>query len=98
MIVFVNDRNEIKDVDSTTDASLFSVEINDENNPFKDWTKAKICCFKVEVTDGNVTMFTPYVNTEIIERLDKLAVLTEGSVTDIELAITELYELVLGGV
>jgi len=100
MILYVNDRNEIKDVDSTANESLLAVEISDMGNPFQDWTKSKICCFKVEVTGGKVTMYAPYVNSEIIEHLDRLNSMNlsvSNSVTDIELAMTELYEMMLGG-
>lgn len=72
MKIYVNDKNEIKDVCTTTDESLIEVIINDENNPFVNWSVAKICCFKVEVKDGNVIMYTPYVDSRIIEHIDKL--------------------------
>lgn len=121
MILYVNSRNEIKDVNNTSDTSLTALEVN-ENNPFANWTVAKICCFKVEVQNGNVVMYIPYVNSQVIEHIDRLSnmdkaisadvidtqlglaetyekvVDTESDVTDIELAITELYELMLGGV
>ena len=54
MILYVNDRNEIKDVHSTKDNTLTEVVINDERNPFKDWSIAKICCYRVDVREGVV--------------------------------------------
>lgn len=95
MKVYVNDRNEIKDVHSTTDSSLLEVVINDEGNPFKDWSIAKICCYRVDVREGVVCMYTPYVNTLIIEQLDKLSTRDEhieADVTTTQLGLAESYE------
>ena len=95
MILYVNDRNEIKDVYSTNDTSLKEVVINDERNPFKDWSIAKICCYRVDVREGVVCMFTPYVNSLIIEHLDRLGEQngqTEETVTNLEVAVCENYE------
>ena len=95
MILYVNDRNEIKDVHSTNDTSLKEVFINDEENPFKDWSIAKICCYRVDVREGVVCMMTPYVNSLIIEHLDRLGEQngqTEETVTNLEVAVCENYE------
>ena len=73
MRIYVNNKKEIKDVVTTTDNSLIEYVINDEYNPFINWSVAKICCYKAEVDeDGNVIMFTPYVDSRIIEHIDKL--------------------------
>lgn len=72
MILYVNDKNEIKDVDTASDPSLIALEVNDETNPFKDWSIAKICCFKVTVSDGIVTSMSPYVDSELIEHINRL--------------------------
>ena len=72
MKVYVNGKGEIKDVNSTTDISLTALEITEEENPFIGWSVAKICCYKVRVKDGRVVMFTPYVDTRIIEHIDRL--------------------------
>lgn len=95
MILYVNDRNEIKDVHSTNDTSLMKIIINDEENPFKDWSIAKICCYRVDVREGVVCMMTPYVNSLIIEHLDRLGEQngqTEETVTNLEVAVCENYE------
>lgn len=56
MIIFVNDRNEIKDVDVTKDQTLKAYEIADSDlNPFANWPVAKICCYKVGLTPETVT-------------------------------------------
>ena len=95
MILYVNDRNEVKDVHSTNDTSLTEVFINDEGNPFENWSVAKICCYRVDVREGVVCMFTPYVNSLIIEHLDRLGTQngqTEETVTNLEVAVCENYE------
>ena len=95
MKIFVNDRNEIKDVHSTKDNTLTEIIINDNENPFKDWSIAKICCYRVNVREGVVCMMTPYVNSLIIEHLDRLGEQngqTEETVTNLEVAVCENYE------
>ena len=72
MILYVNNENEVKDVNETSDPSLVALEINDEENPFKDWSIAKICCYKVTAHDGAVTSMTPYIDSTIVEIIDKL--------------------------
>ena len=75
MILYVrenaNGEYEVKDVNQTNDTTLIPLLISDENNPFLTWTPAKICCYKVEVTDGIVTMFTPYVPWVVVEQIDR---------------------------
>ena len=131
MIIFVNDRNEIKDVNSTNDTTLKEIILSDKENPFENWSVAKICCYKVGLTpetitevvgteeitytdlEGNevtetreitetketgkyfVSMYTPYVNSLIIEHLDRLGTQngqTEETVTNLEVAVCENYE------
>ena len=81
MNVFVNERDEIKDVGSTKDETLRLVQIPD--NYFEGWSVAKICCHKVILNDGEFVGFVPYVDSKLIEHIDKLgkenAVLTEQS-------------------
>lgn len=52
MIVFTDNEGRIKDVGTTTDETLIPHEINDTDNPFKGWSVAKICCYKVQVNNG----------------------------------------------
>ena len=70
MIVFVDNENRIKAVNTTNDSSLTALEINDDTNPFNGWSTAKICCYKVTVQDGFVTMMTPYVDSRLIDSID----------------------------
>ena len=96
MILYVNENNEIKDVNTTSNPSLIPLEINDETNPFKGWSIAKICCYKVTVSDGEVTMLTPYIDTRLIEHIDQLgaeAQINASDASDLRAAIEELYEM-----
>lgn len=75
MKIYVNDKWEIHDVyfNSKSDPTLTEVEIiDDEMNPFANWSSAKICCYKVTVTDGHVIMYTPYVDSRLIDHIDQL--------------------------
>ena len=121
MILYVNELNEIKDVNETSYKNLIPLEIiDDEENPFRKWSVAKICCYKVQVEDSRIVSFTPYVDSRIIEHIDKLSInveantsdiidnqlatvdvyektlVTDENVTELELALTEIYELMLG--
>lgn len=73
MILYVNNKNEIKDVNSTTDKTLTPLEVNDNtmDNPFLSWSIAKICCHKVKVKNGVVTEYTPYVDSRIVEHIER---------------------------
>lgn len=74
MIIFINENNEIKDVDTTSKENLTALVLTDDNNPFKGWSKAKICCYAVQLDrDGNIGGYYPYIDTEIISVLDGLA-------------------------
>lgn len=70
MIVFTDENGCIRDVGKTSDTSLTPVEITD--GTFDGWSTAKICCYKVTVVDGIVTMRTPYVDSRLIEHIDML--------------------------
>ena len=41
MILFVNERNEIKDVDKTDKFGLSALVVDDKDNPFIGWSKQK---------------------------------------------------------
>lgn len=121
MILFIDQKNEIKDVNTTTNNTLIPFEVDDSYNPFKDWSTAKICCHAIEIKDGKLNGFYPYVDVNIIRHIDDLAngneanatditdtqigltetyqkaLKTDATVTDIQLALVELYEMILGG-
>lgn len=71
MLIGVNERHQIKQIRTITDESLTVMELNedDELYLFKNWSDAKILsyCYKVE---GNVVAIYPYINTDIIEKLE----------------------------
>lgn len=68
MKIYVNEKGEIHS--TTPDPALTEIEVTD--GTFDGWTVAKICCYKVNVVDGNVTMLTPYVDSRLIEHIDQL--------------------------
>ena len=55
MIIFVNDRNEIKDVNSSNDTTLKEIILSDKENPFENWSIAKICCYRVGLAPETIT-------------------------------------------
>lgn len=76
MTVYVNDRNEIHDVGSTTDPKLTPIEVTDGS--LDGMSEALICCYRVTVVDGVVTMRTPYVPSTVLESIDRLGKQTEA--------------------
>ena len=68
MNIYVNDKGEIHS--TTPDPTLTEIEVTDGS--FDGWSDAKICCYKVKVDNGNVTMMTPYVDSRLIEHIDML--------------------------
>lgn len=92
MIVYINQNGEIHDVGTTTDETLSPVEIiDDEENPFTGWSDARICCYRVQVVEGRVVMMTPYVDTRLIDFIDKYGTLTEQN-----MAYTEYLSMMTG--
>ena len=70
MLIFVNDRGEIHDVNTTTDLKLTTIEVTDGS--LDDMSEALICCYRVTVVDGVVDMRTPYVPSTVLESIDRL--------------------------
>lgn len=99
MYVFVNERNEIKSVD-TPIKGLTGYYISDETSPFKGMSNAAICCYSIEVNNGIVMSMTPYVDYSLIEHINQLGVEadnTESVLMDTQMALVELYEIIMGG-
>lgn len=93
MILFINKKNEIKDVNTTTDASLMPVEV--EDGFFASWSVAKICCFKVILRNGKFAGFTPYVDSRLIEHIERLGKENEATNEDVantQMGLMETYE------
>lgn len=108
MTLYTDSEGRIKDVDTTEDSSLTAVKIEDEENPFIGWSKAKICCYRItaseipiypepvepqeEGEEGDeptpepepigyktvITMMTPYVDSRLLDHIDKLGKATEA--------------------
>lgn len=100
MYVYVNKKNEIKEVGISSNTSLACLQINDNDidNPFLNWSAEKICCYKVQVENGVVTEYTPYIDTKIVEHLDKLGKAdetTSNDILDTQMALTETFEKAL---
>lgn len=74
MKVYVDIENKIRAVNTTTDTSLTEVFIDEtaDTFPFKGWSTARICCYKVTVVDGIVIMLTPYVDSRNLEMIDNM--------------------------
>lgn len=88
MKVYVDSENKIRDVGSTSDTTLTELTINDEDNPFKGWSKAKICCYMVTVVDGVVTMMTPYIDSKMLDMVDRLG--KQNDILEVRANDTEL--------
>ena len=99
MILFCDSEGNIYDVDknSTGNNTLIQIEvIDDEENPFKDWSSAKICCYRCHVTDKHIDMITPRVDSRLIEHIDQLGKennINASDAADLRAAIEELYEM-----
>ena len=76
MLIFVNDRGEIHDVNTTKDPTLTPIEVTDGS--LDDMSEALICCYRVTVVDGVVVMRTPYVPSTVLESIDRLGKQTEA--------------------
>ena len=74
MIIYVNDKWEIHDVGKTDNKSLRSVYVNENSPkfPFKNCSTAKICCYAVAVTNGEITGSWPYVDSRLIPEIDQM--------------------------
>ena len=74
MILFVDSENKVRAVNHTEDTSLTSLYVDESNPtyPFDGWSTAKICCYKVTVVDGVVTMRTPYIDSRNLEMIDTM--------------------------
>jgi len=96
MKVYVNDRYEICDVESTTDSTLTEYEVPDDD--FKGWSIAKICCYKIYVSLGKYCGFSPYVDSRLIQHIEQLGQATEFNANDISdnrEGLTETFESTL---
>ena len=92
MKVYVDKDSCIRAVGTTTDTSLTELTINDETNPFKDWSTAKICCYKVSVLDGIVTGYTPYISSSLLEIVDRFGKILDKNDSGLDEIVNGLME------
>lgn len=92
MILFVDSDSNIKAVNHTDDETLTPLFVDETNEmfPFKGWSTAKLCSYKVSVSDGIVTMMTPYRDSRQLDFIDEI-----GHDSDNK---TEALEILLGEV
>lgn len=102
MIVFVDSESKIRAVDKTSDESLTPLFIDETNAefPFKGWSKAKICCYKITFQDGVITMYTPYVDSRLLDQIDMMGhqIENQAPFTALETASSGDSEIVFTGV
>lgn len=74
MKLYVDDKGCIMAVNSTDRTDLTEIYVDDtaEDFVFKGWSETRICCYRIKVTDGAITMFTPYVPTHMISAIENL--------------------------
>ena len=92
MILYVDSENKVRAVNSTTDTSLTPLYV-DENNkqfPFKGWSIAKICCYMVNVSDGVVTMMTPFRDSRTLDFIDEVGQDADNKTEALEILFGEV--------
>ena len=72
MIVYVNERNEIKDVNHTEDTTLSPIDLNGISHPFEDMSVDEICCYKVRINERGNAVVQPYVVKDLRDRFARL--------------------------
>lgn len=97
MKIYVDEESKIKAVGSSDNPDLIEIEINDDGNPFADWSSAKICCYQVAVSDGVVIMYTPYVASSALDYIDHVGkendlLVDKATAADILMGLVEVEE------
>lgn len=95
MYISVNEKNEIKKVGVDDTLTVLYVDENAEMFPFKGWSEAKICCYKVTVSDGIITMMTPYIDSRLLDHFDQVGKATEtnaDSIDETNIGLMETFE------
>lgn len=92
MKIYVNRNGEIKDVISTSNPNLKEIEVTD--GTFDGMSAAKICCYKIEVKNGQVRMMTLYVSDKIVDVIDGVSVVNQINTANIDyIAMEAGFEL-----
>lgn len=79
--IYTNINSEIKALHFSDDKGLTCHTFDEESDsyPFRGWSDARILCYRIEVDEeGRIKMMTPYVDTNIIEQIERLE-LTKAS-------------------
>lgn len=96
MIIFINEKNQIKDIGSTNKDNLTAIVIPKEDNPFEGWSNAKICCYAVQLTnDGKVIGYYPYIDTRLIPKIEDMGYVDDENTQQIietQEGLMETYE------
>lgn len=93
MKVFVDSEQRIKAVGSSQDPELTELFIEDnDDNPFKDWSTAKIKSYRCTVNDGRVTMMTPYRDSRDLDYIDEI-----GHIADDNEDKAQAFDIMIGG-
>lgn len=83
MKVYTDSEGRILAVGSTDDDSLIEQNISD--GTFDGWSDAKVMCYRVEVNEnGFVTMMTPYVPSNLIDKIAQMQTLIGYAVTSVD--------------
>ena len=77
MILFINDKLEVHavNVNNTDNKTLTPVFVDETKKQLVDiasWSVARICCYKMGVSNGIINMITPYVDSNSISHYDQL--------------------------
>ena len=72
MVVYVNGRNEIKDVGTTTNESLTPIDLDGISHPFDDMSVDEICCYKVRINERGNAVVQPYIAKDLRDRIGRL--------------------------
>ena len=72
MKIFVDSESKIRAVDNTNDSTLTPIELDPNEHTFDGWSSAKICCYQVSVSNGFITMMTPYVDSRLLDMIDNM--------------------------
>ena len=74
MILYVDNENKVRAVNSTDDAKLKPLYVDEtaEMFPFKGLSNLAICCYKVTVVNAEITMWSPYIDSRNLEMIDTM--------------------------
>lgn len=92
MILYVDSENKVRAVNTTTDTSLapLYVDENNERFPFRGWSIAKICCYMVTVSDGVVSMMTPFRDSRTLDFIDEVGHDSDNKTEALEILFGEV--------